>query len=151
MAKSMKAIINGRILLPNGEVRAKALLFNDRIQGIVDEKQAVREAAEVIDAGGLYVSPGLVDVHIHGYKGVDVSDDDTDGVRRMAGDLLANGVTTFLPTTLTYAWERLVSVCDHMRGLAAESRTDEFIGAEIAGIHLEGPFVNPAYKGAVAL
>ena len=53
MAKSMKAIINGRILLPNGEVRAKALLFNDRIQGIVDEKQAVREAAEVIDAGGL--------------------------------------------------------------------------------------------------
>ncbi len=148
MAKSMKAIINGRILLPNGEVRGKALLFNDRIQGIVDEKQAAREAAEVIDAGGLYVSPGLVDVHIHGYKGVDVSDDDTDGVRRMAGDLLANGVTTFLPTTLTYAWERLVSVCEHMRGAVAESRTDDFIGAEIAGIHLEGPFVNPAYKGA---
>ncbi len=148
MSKTMKAIINGIILLPSGEVRGKALLFNDKIQGIVDVDQAKAEAAEVIDAGGLYVSPGLIDVHIHGYKGVDVSDDDTDGVREMAHNLLANGVTTFLPTTLTVAWDTLVSVCEHMRGLAAESKNDDFIGAEIAGIHLEGPFVNPAHKGA---
>ena len=144
----MKAIVNGCILLPDAEVHGKALLFDEHIQGIVDEDVARAEANEIIDAEGLYVSPGLIDVHIHGYGGADVSDDDPDGVRRMAGQLLANGVTAFLPTTLTVAWEKLESICDHMRGLKRESGAPDFPGAQIMGVHLEGPFINPDYKGA---
>ena len=144
----MKAIINGRILLPDSEVRDKALLFDERIIGLKDEAAARAQAEEIIDAQGAYVAPGLVDVHIHGYAGVDVSDDDPDGIRRMAGGLLSNGVTSFLPTTLTVAWETLESICGHIRGLMKESQAPDFMGAEIVGMHMEGPFINPSKKGA---
>ena len=144
----MKTIINGKILLPDAELGEKALLFDERIIGITDKEQALREADEVIDADGLYVSPGLIDVHIHGYKGIDVSDDDPTGIRQMAHDLLANGVTAFLPTTLTIDWHALESICRHIRDLSAESMQESFDGAEIPGLHMEGPFINPAYKGA---
>lgn len=144
----MKAVINGKILLPDREVRGKAMLFDDRIIGITDESEARAAADEIIDAAGAYAAPGLIDVHIHGYKGNDVSDDDPEGVRRMAYELPANGVTAFLPTTLTVPWKKLESICEHMRELSRESREADFPGAEIAGIHLEGPFINPQYKGA---
>ena len=144
----MKAIVNGTILLPNAETHGKALLFDEKIIGIKDENSISGQADEIIDAEGNYISPGLVDVHIHGYKGTDVSDDDPDGVCKMAHDLLENGVTCFLPTTLTVDWAILESICRHMRELSAESKRADFPGAEIAGIHLEGPFINPQYKGA---
>ena len=144
----VKAIVNGRILLPDAEIRNKALLYDDVILGIVDEAEARRQADEIIDAGGAYVAPGLMDVHIHGYGGDDVSDDDPDGVRRMSEKLLANGVTSFLPTTLTIGWDMLQSICGHMRVLAQESQRPEYHGSEILGVHLEGPFINPERKGA---
>ena len=144
----MKAIVNGRILLPDTEVHSKALLYDEAIIGIVDEADARREADEVLDANGAYVAPGLMDVHIHGYGGDDVSDDDPAGVRRMSEKLLENGVTSFLPTTLTVGWDTLISVCGHMRVLARESQRPEYPGAEILGVHLEGPFINPERKGA---
>ena len=141
--ETMKAIINGRILLPAAEIQGKALFI-----GVVDQETALAQATEVIDAQGAYVSPGLIDVHIHGYNGADVSDADPAGVRRMAEGILKNGVTSFLPTTLTVAWETLEQVCDQLRALRQESQAPDFRGAEVLGVHLEGPFVNPAKKGA---
>lgn len=144
----MKAIVNGRVLLPDSEVKGKALLYDQRIIGLIDPDAAKAQADEIIDAQGAYVAPGLVDVHIHGYNGVDVSDNDPDDIRKMAHGLLANGVTSFLPTTLTVAWETLESVCRHIRGLMEESQSPDFNGAQIAGMHMEGPFINPGKKGA---
>ena len=144
----LKAIVNGRILLPESEVLGKALLFDKKIIGIVDEEIARAQAEEIIDAQGLYVAPGLVDTHIHGYQDADVSDADPDGVRRMAKGLLENGVTSFLPTSLTVAWETLETVCQQLRQLREESLADEFEGSEILGMHMEGPFINPSKKGA---
>ena len=144
----MKAIIHGTIVMPDGERRGKALLYTNRIIGLAEEAEALERADDIFDAEGRYVVPGLVDVHIHGYGGADVSDDDPDGVRRMAQCLLQNGVTSFLPTTLTVAWDRLAGICGHMRALRTESTRPDFPGAEILGIHLEGPFINPDYKGA---
>ena len=99
----MKAIINGRVLLPAAEIPGKALLYDERIIGLADEETALAQASEIIDAQGAYVAPGLIDVHIHGYNGSDVSDADPAGVRQMAEGILKNGVTSFLPTTLTVA------------------------------------------------
>lgn len=144
----MKAIVNGRILLPDTEIRGKALLFDDKIIGVVEEAAARAKADEVIDAQGLYVAPGLVDTHIHGYQGADVSDGDPAGIRKMAKGLLENGVTSFLPTTLTVEWQLLCEICDSLRGLREESLSADFTGAEILGMHMEGPFVNPSKKGA---
>lgn len=146
----MKAIVNGRILLSDREVSGKALLFDDRIAGVVEEAAARREAEEIIDAAGAYVCPGLVDVHIHGYLGADTSDGDMDGVRKMAAGVLANGVTSFLPTTMTVDWDILETVFRQLRMLREESLRPDFPGAEILGCHAEGPFINPARKGAQA-
>lgn len=143
----MKAIVNGRILLPDAEVQGKALLFDRRIIGVVDPETA-GQADEVIDAAGAYVAPGLVDVHIHGYMGADVSDADNEGVRRIARGILKNGVTSFLPTTMTIAWDTLETIFAQLRELREETRTDDFDGAEILGCHAEGPFINPSKKGA---
>jgi len=144
----MKAIINGRILLPDEEIQGKALLFDEKIAGIMTEEEARARADEIIDAEGLYVSPGFIDTHIHGYQRDDASDADPEGIRRMARAMVKNGVTSFLPTTLTVDWDTLSAVCDQMRILKAESLSLDYPGAEILGIHLEGPFINPVKKGA---
>ncbi|MBR1585945.1 MAG: N-acetylglucosamine-6-phosphate deacetylase [Clostridia bacterium] len=144
----MKAIVNGIILLPDREVTGRALLYEDTIVDIVRPEEAA--GAETVDAQGAYVAPGLIDVHTHGYQGADVSDADPAGVRAMARGFLQNGVTAFLPTTMTVDWAILERVFAQLRDLRPESRRPDFDGAEIIGCHAEGPFINPDKKGAQA-
>ena len=146
----MKGIVNGRILMPDGEISGKALLFGETIFGIAEPDEAEVRAEEIIDAEGAYVAPGLIDTHIHGYMGDDASDGDAEGLRRMAARLKENGVTAFLPTTMTVPREQLETAFRQIRRAAAESRSPGFDGAEIAGCHAEGPFINPVRKGAQA-
>ena len=143
----MKAIINGKILLPDAEISGKALVFDEKIQGIYDAPPA---GCETIDAQGLYISPGFVDVHIHGYLGADASDGDIDGLRRMARGILKNGVTSFLPTTMTVPWDALEAAFSAIRAFMPESAGPGFDGAQALGCHAEGPFINPHKKGAQA-
>ena len=72
----MKGIVNGRILMPDGEISGKTLLFGETIIGITKPDEAEARAEEIIDAEGAYVTPGLIDTHIHGYMGDDASDGD---------------------------------------------------------------------------
>ena len=102
----MRAMINGRILLPDREVTGQALLFEEQISRMVPDGDIPGDT-EIIDAEGLYVSPGFVDIHIHGYLGEDISDGKPEGLRRMAEGILKNGVTSFLPTTMTVPCRRL--------------------------------------------
>lgn len=142
----MQAIINGKVILQDGIVEGKAVLFDEKIIGIVDADTVQVDA--IIDAGGLYVSPGFVDVHIHGYLGEDASDGDALGLEKMARGILQNGVTSFLPTTMTVAWAELEKAFQVIRTLMPESQKATWAGAQILGCHAEGPFINPAKKGA---
>lgn len=144
----MKAIIHGRILMPDREISGKALLFGETIAGLAEPDEV--NADEIIDADGAYVAPGLIDTHIHGYRGDDASDGDADGLRRMAERLPENGVTAFLPTTMTVPRDSLEKAFRTIRQVQAESRQPDFRGAEIAGCHAEGPFISPLRKGAQA-
>lgn len=141
----VNALVNGRILLPDREVRGQALLFDDKILGISSE---VPSDARVLDAEGCYISPGFVDVHIHGYLGEDASDGSVPGLRRMSEGILHNGVTSFLPTTMTVPWPELEAAFEAVRALREETLSPAFPGAEILGVHAEGPFINPKKKGA---
>ena len=139
-------ITNGKIILPDKIVCGKALAFDEasgKICGIVDEAPL---GACVIDAKGNYVAPGLVDIHIHGYLGEDTSDAKPEGIRKMAYGVAENGVTAFLPTTMTVSQKEIDAALDAVRSLKEESKT--WGGAEILGVHAEGPFINPSKKGA---
>ena len=67
----MKAIIGGKIILTDKILENYALLYTDKIEDIISEN-FIPENAEIIDAQGGYVAPGLIDMHIHGYLGKDV-------------------------------------------------------------------------------
>ena len=141
-------ITNGKIVLPNEVVCGKALAFDadsGKICGIVDEIPA---NANTIDAAGNYVAPGLVDIHIHGCLGEDTCDANPEGIKKMAYGIAQNGVTAFLPTTMTVAKDQIIATLNAVRSLKEESKT--WGGAEILGVHAEGPFINPSKKGAQA-
>ncbi len=142
----MKAIVNGTILTPEGALTGHSLLFNEKIMGLV--KGGAPEGSQVYDARGMLVSPGLIDLHIHGYLGEDASDASEAGLRLMASGLLENGVTSFLPTTMTLSWDEIERAFDTARRLRSETQTPAFSGSEILGVHAEGPYINPKRKGA---
>lgn len=141
-------IVNGKIILPDKVVCNKVLVFNDETGKIVEIADSVPSDAKTIDAHGNYVAPGLVDIHIHGYLGEDTSDAKPEGIKKMAYGIAQNGVTSFLPTTMTVAKEEIVAALNVVRNLKEESKT--WNGAEILGVHAEGPFINPSKKGAQA-
>ena len=102
----MKAIVNGRIVTPAVVVEGKALLYDEKIRGIVTPGEVPADA-EILDAENHYVIPGLVDMHIHGYMGEDASDGSFEGLKTMARGVAKNGVTSFLPTTMTVSYDEL--------------------------------------------
>ena len=141
----MKAIVNGKLILKDRIVEGKALLYSDVIEGIVDVADVPNDA-ERIDASGKYVAPGLIDLHIHGYLGKDVCDGEEESIRTIAGGLVQNGVTGFLPTTMTVDKQVIVKALETCRALKETSKTWQ--GTTILGVHAEGPFINPKKKGA---
>lgn len=142
----MKAIVNGKIILPDSIVEGRALLFDEKIIGL---SETVPEGAEIIDAKGRYVAPGLVDIHIHGYLGEDTSDGSVEGIRKMAEGVVKNGVTAWLPTTMTVSYDDLRRAFNAVRTLMDKKNNPK--GAQIMGVHAEGPFINPSKKGAQAV
>ena len=135
----MKAIINGKIILKDRIVEGKALLYTDVFEGIVPTENIPADAT-VIDAAGGYVSPGLIDMHIHGYLGCDVCDGEEESIRTISKGLLANGVTGYLPTTMTVDMAVIRKALEVCRNLKEESKSWQ--GSTILGCHAEGPFIS---------
>ena len=144
----MKQIINAKIVTSNGIIEGKTLVFGERIEGILDSPA---ENAETVDAKGNYVIPGLIDLHIHGYNGYDAIDGTEEAIEKMAEGVIKNGVTAFLPTTLTVAYDTLERAFDCARNVRNRQISDaEYAskGATVLGMHAEGPYVNESKKGA---
>ena len=139
----MKAIVNGKIILRDRITEDGVLLFSDKIEGIVSKAP---EGAEIIDAKGGYVSPGLIDLHIHGYHGKDVCDGEEESIRTISKGLLVNGVTGYLPTTMTEDMSVIRKALEVCRALKEESK--DWDGSTIIACHAEGPFISDKKKGA---
>jgi N-acetylglucosamine-6-phosphate deacetylase len=96
----------------------------------------------------MYVAPGLIDVQINGYMGVDFSGSDltVEGVRKATKALWKAGVTTFFPTIITSDFNRMKTNF----AILAEAQKDPEIGKSIPGFHLEGPYISPlpGFRGA---
>jgi N-acetylglucosamine-6-phosphate deacetylase len=137
----MKAIISGRIITPHGIVDQKILLFDECIHGIVDDLP--EGDVEVIDVKGAYVSPGFIDLHVHGMAGSDVMDGSYEALDTISRTQLKSGVTTFLGTTMTMETSVIIHALDAMKEYG-----EHLSGAKLAGVHLEGPFISSHKKGA---
>ena len=140
----MLAIKNAKIVLENEILYGKVLLLSNKIERIVEENE-IPEGAKIIDCKGGYITPGFIDLHIHGYLGKDVCDANVDSIRTIAGGLVENGVTGFLPTTMTVDMkviEGALNACREVRN------SGEYYGSSILGVHAEGPFISASKKGA---
>jgi N-acetylglucosamine-6-phosphate deacetylase len=136
---SVQADIRGRLVLDDSVVPGRLAIQDGLIASIDLDDHAGSETT-----GLPYVSPGFVDVHVHGWGGHDAmgSTDDLDG---MARALLRHGVTSFLPTGVTNPLPVIRAFADRVRAWIPCAPPD---GAEPLGFNIEGPFINPTRRGA---
>ena len=139
----MKVIKNGRIILPDASgkffiAEDKDVAFDKKILQIGEKFSA----DEVIDAQDFFVAPGFINIHIHGCNNFDTMDDSADALQNICNFLPSTGVTSFLPTTMTMATEKIKSALKKIRA------GKNLSGARILGANLEGPFISPKFCGA---
>ena len=132
-------IKGGKVFQEDGSFLEQAIYINDH--RLVD-KAEYQEDGEVIDAEGLLVLPGLVDIHSHGAAGEDFSDGNPEGLKKILQYEKRCGITSYCPTSMTFPKERLRQIFASIKGAQTED------GATVVGINMEGPFLDPAKKGA---
>ena len=137
LIRNASALI-ARDLCPNTDIRFE----NGKIT-MIGKDLAPLAGENVLEAEGKILSPGFVDIHIHGYGGKDTMNG-KDHIAFMAKGLVKHGVTGFLPTTMADDYEK---TREALKG-AFELMNDEPVGTRVLGCHLEGPFLNVAKKGA---
>lgn len=134
----MKAIVNGKLVFPDRITAGNILIDGERI--IASGDIPVPAGAEIIDAKGLYVGPGFVDQHSHGYQqygeGIRVEDDPVGA----AAAHLKHGTTTYLPST-----DYSDTLEEHLRIIAICKRAISDGNTSIMGLHLEGPYINQRF------
>ncbi len=146
----MKAIKNGKLYYEGKFQSEKVLLYSDKIESVLSQsayEDIKQHIDEEIDAKGDFIVPGFIDVHIHGYQGVDVMDGTVTSLNTMKKGLVENGVTSFLATTMTMSKPKITQALEAVRDIMKEQEATTY-GATVVGVHLEGPFINPAKKGA---
>lgn len=137
-------IKNAHIVSPGEErLRGTIEIENGVITRVHSEGGISAESAVEFDAQGALVVPGFIDIHTHGAGGHDFSDGQPESLRSIAQAKLKEGVTTFLPTSMTLPQDRL-----RQAFTAARDYYEDQTAAKVPGVHLEGPFINPKCIGA---
>ncbi len=135
-------LVNARVYTPDTLIYPGTVVIEDARIVAVGPSPVLRPPshAHVTDLEGHILTPGLVDVHIHGLLGHDVMGD---GLAQVARTLPQYGVTAFAPTTLTYPWDEVLVRLARMAAVLAEG----VAGAQPVGIHIEGPHLSPRRPG----
>ena len=137
-------IFNGRIIspyriIPNGTV----VVSGETITAVVDGDLDVPGADE-IDAGGNYISPGFIDIHVHGGGGHDFMDCDENAFLKIAETHARHGTTAMVPTTLSCEKDELITTLE----IYKQADKNNFSGAQFIGMHIEGPYFAMNQRGA---
>ena len=133
--------IQGKRIWIAGQFMAAQLEIKD---GIIAQIRPYGSAAADEDYGEQRVLPGFVDIHTHGAYGYDTNDGEPKGLREWMRRIPQEGVTSILPTTVTQLPEVLTKAVANVAAVVKEG----YEGAEILGIHFEGPYLDMTYKGA---
>ncbi|WP_293914071.1 MULTISPECIES: N-acetylglucosamine-6-phosphate deacetylase [unclassified Sphingobacterium] len=138
-------IINAKLILQDYIIPDGSLLIRDGKIVEIHESPVETESDEtVIDAEGMYVSPGFIDIHVHGGGGADIMDNTVEAFLIVAATHAKYGTTALLPTTLTSETADLIDLF-HMYEQALLQNKD---GARFLGLHLEGPYFAMNQRGA---
>ena len=142
----MKCFKNVTVYVEGEGLKKTTVCFDEKIQKI--SRCAVSGAEEISLPADAIVLPGFIDQHIHGAGGSDGMDGTVEDVKKIAETIAAEGTTTFLVTTMTQSKENILKA---MKAVKAYREENVQTGARVAGIHLEGPFIAAAHKGAQPL
>lgn len=136
-------VVARQVITPDEVLQDTAVrLEGDRIAELVPLPNGFPSEAEV--HRGEYLIPGMIDLHVNGSGGGDAAEGSHPALEKMSRSLAAHGTTTFLPTIITDHEENLLRSLRNLAGVLE----DRYSGAVPAGIHLEGPFINPEKRGA---
>jgi len=136
-------IYNGLILTPYRIIHGTVVVDNFRIIDVVQGNVEISGATE-IDANGNYISPGFIDIHVHGGGGHDFMDGTEEAFLGVAQTHAKFGTTALLPTTLTSEIDELYNTLDVYK----QANKNNTSGSQFLGIHLEGPYFAVTQKGA---
>ena len=137
-------IYNGKIITPCRIIRQGTILITGDTITAVSEKNIEFPGAIEIDAQGDYISPGFIDIHVHGGGGHDFMDGTEEAFLKIAETHARHGTTSMLPTTLTSDKEGLLNTLD----VYEEANRRNASGSRFIGLHLEGPYFAMNQRGA---
>lgn len=146
----MKTLIkNTDIYLESSILKSGYIVINgDKIESVKKKKTEIDESEyKVINARGAISAPGYMDSHCHGGNGFDCNDGTVESVIGMSEFYLTRGVTSYYPTTSSDSLNKIEKAFECIRKVKNEHSSR---GVEILGLHMEGPFINPKYKGCQA-
>ena len=138
------ALINGRIILPDKLVGGKAVIIEGKKIAAVADAASLPAGMPTVDAGGRYISPGLIDIHIHGALGHTFNEPTAEAFAAITAETARRGITALLATTATAPIPALTASLAFCRQWMAE----EHNGSQILGAHVEGPYFNLEQRGA---
>ncbi len=140
-----KLFTGGKVILPDRILDDGCVLVKgDRIEQVGEKSEMnVPPDAELIDAAGDYISPGFVDIHIHGGAGSDFSDATMEDLRKVTRFHAGGGVTSVAATTASMPTEQILNALD----VIAEAKRSSPDGSRVLGAHLEGPYLLNEKRG----
>lgn len=146
MDNAYTIVRNGTVLTPCNVIKDGTVVIEGSKIMDVGPRGGVQEPANavIIDAGGNYIVPGFIDIHVHGSNGADMLDATPAALEAMSSFFVTRGVTAFVGTMVTAPQGNLLAGLENTRRVIANGGLP---GAEILGVHQEGPFLNPAQKG----
>ncbi len=134
--------VEGEIVLQDGRIEAAP------DSGTGEDSGKTLAGEEVLDGGGCYAIPGLIDLHFHGCKGYDFCDGTSEAIAKIAEYEASVGVTAICPATMTLP----VNELEEILAVAAKYKKENASGgqgaADLVGVNMEGPFISEAKKGA---
>jgi N-acetylglucosamine-6-phosphate deacetylase len=137
-------IFNGQVITPSGIIKDGSVLIANGVIAEVSIKNIDEPRAVEIDAKGKYISPGFIDIHVHGGAGHDFMDNTVDSFLEIAKLHARHGTTAMLPTTLTSSRADLEETLRTYK-LADKQNSN---GSQFIGMHLEGPYFALNQAGA---
>jgi len=139
----MFLIADGEVLGADGRIRSASVLVDGTVIREVAPSLPLPPGAGLISAAGLTVSPGFLDLHVHGGAGADFMDATADALSTITAFHAAGGTTAMLATTASSSFPELLAALDNLAG----SRGPECAHCDIVGVHVEGPYFAQAKRG----